>query len=100
MFLETKNLFFITEVALLFCGPLVKNIALKEKLLQVDITNHLDPVSFENLLTDISMFKDKNKIRISYQNKNNNVFSVNFLCKINIGIISNIATLFSNILKS
>ena len=97
---ETENLFFITEVALLFYGPLVKNIRIKKNLLQIDMTNHLDPVSFEKLLENISLFKDKNKFHVSYQNKNNNVFSISFFCKINIRIISNIATLFSDILKS
>tara|TARA_A100001035_G_C27581378_1_gene407698 strand:- start:27 stop:689 length:663 start_codon:yes stop_codon:yes gene_type:complete len=100
LLLETENLFFITEVALLFYGPLTKSITLKEKLLQIDITNHLDPVNFESLLKNISLFKDKNKLQVSYQNKNNNVFSVSFLCKINMTIISNIATLFSYALKS
>ena len=73
---------------------------MKEKLLQIDIINHLDPVNFESLLKDISLFKNKNKLQINYQNKNNNVFSIAFLCKINIRIISNIASLFSNVLKS
>ena len=73
---------------------------MKEKLLQIDITNHLDPVNFESLLKDISFFKDKNKLQVNYHNKNNNIFSIAFLCKINLRNISNIASLFSNVLKS
>ena len=100
LLLETENLFFTTEVALLFYGPLVKSITLKKEFLQVDITNHLNSVDFETLLKSISLFEDKNRIQTRYQNKNNNVFSVIFLCKIDVKIISNIATLFSSILKS
>ena len=97
---ETENLFFITEVALFFYGPLIKSITLKEKLLKLDIINHLDPVDFESFTKRYFIFKDNNKLQVVYQNKKNNIFSITFLCKINIKNISNIATLFSNVLKS
>ena len=97
---ETKNLFFITEVSLLFYGPLVKSITLEENFMQIDIINHLNSNHFEILLKNISLFKNKNNLQINYQNKNKDVFSIIFLCKINIRVISNIAALFSDILKS
>ena len=64
-----------------------------------NIINDLDSGLLEALLNDIFLFKKQNNCQINYLNENKNIFSVVFLCNINMFVLSSIAVLFSNILK-